>query len=416
MVNIKRKNNNKTSGKRGLKEKKPLSKSFLFKSKTYFLTFKGISDSGEKINKKNLANFLLNQNKNDKTLRPEKYLICEETYDSGEPHFHAILIYPNRKQIARPDYFDYLGIHPNIQTMRNMKAALQYVYKEDPNPQTNMDVLQQRRVARARDSSSLYQLLEEQMKKDPFNFDVFKFCVAHNLSKQIYKASYSKAVHLIGKVQEVYCNKLLFQKPGFKFISRAHIQNILSPSELIIFDSWNGYQTIIDYLNQIPLKGNKRKMKTKNLLITGPPGTGKTSLFHNPNHGPNERPIQDFCAVYQMGMSTWFPQYRSGVYHMILWNEAKLTSYAYDTLLKLLEGSYVDLPIKGAVAPKRDNPLVVMTSNMTLKEMIAQKFNYSSSLQHMARQNLSVRVQNVIVPEGYTLFLLQKLISPEIIS
>jgi hypothetical protein len=72
----------------------------------------------------------------------------------------------------------------------------------------------------------LYDLFYQQMKKDPFNFEVFKFCQDNNLSKQIYQASYSKAVHLIGKIQEAYCNKLLFKMPGFKFISRPHIQSI----------------------------------------------------------------------------------------------------------------------------------------------------------------------------------------------
>ena len=385
-----------------------------FSSKTYFLTFKGISEFGEKITKKNLANYLLNQNKNERTVKPEKYLICEEKYESGEPHFHAILVYPIRKNITSPDFFDYLGIHPNIQVMRNMKAAIEYVYKEDPNPQTNMDILQQKRVARAKDSSSLYQLLEEQMKKDPFNFDVFKYCVDHNLSKQIYKASYSKAVHLLSKIREAYCNKLLFQKPGFKFISRPHIQSILSPSELIIFDSWNGYQTIIDHLNQIPRYRFRRPAKTMNLLITGPKSIGKSALVWQTYMEPHLNPLNSYCSVYPMGMKDWFPEYKSQIYDAIYWNEAKLTSYAYDTILQLLDGSPMMLPTKGGGHKKIDNPLIIMTSNLTLPQMIQQKFHYNKRYQQMSKQNLSVRITNVVVPEGYDLFLLQKLLVPKI--
>ena len=394
------------------KGKTPIPTGLRLQSKTFFLTYKGTSNLGEKLTKENLANFLVNQNINDRKLRPEKYLICEEMYDSGEPHFHAILVYPTRKQIITQDYYDYLGIHPNIQTMRNMKAALDYVYKEDPHPYTNMDIAQQKRVARAKDTSSLYQFLEEQMKKDPFNFDVYSYCLKYNISKQIYKANYTKAVTLVKKIQQAYCNSLLTQKPGFKFINRPLIESQLSVSQLSLYDSWPGYQTIVNHLNIMITHKGKRQMKTLNLLITGPPSIGKTSLFSNPNHKPDKTCVQDFCAIYPMGMQHWFPKYQSHVYHMILWNEAKLTAHPYDTILKLLEGSYMDLPNKGGTSRKIDNPLIIMTSNMTLDQMIHQKFHYNKSYIEMAKQNLSVRVQNVIVPPGHNLFLLQKLLVP----
>ena len=391
--------------------KKP-STAFRLSSTIYFLTYRGTADSGQKITKESLAIYLLKQNPHDIKVRPVKYLICEQTYHSGESHFHVILAYEKRKQITTPHFYDYLGVHPNIQTMRNMKAALQYVHKEDTEPVTNMDIVQQKRIARAKNSSSLYQLLQEQMFKDPFNFNVYEYCLRHNITRQIYKTNYGKAVRLLKDVQQAYCNQLLTRKPGFKIINQTLIRAKLTELELKAFYSWSGYQTIVNYLNQVHLEGNKRQMKTKNLLITGPPHIGKTSLFHNPNHKQDKSCVQDFCAVYHMGMNTWFPKYQSNVYDVILWNEAKLTSYSYDTILKLLEGSYVDLPIKGGIAPKRDNPLIVMTSNMTLQQMIVQKFNYSHNFRQMARKNLAVRIQNIVVPEGHDLFFLQKLICP----
>ena len=111
-----------------------------------------------------------------------------------------------------------------------------------------------------------------------------------------------------------------------------------------------------------------------------------------------------------MGTKTWWPNYKPQVYKLIFWNEAKLTTYSYDTILKVLEGSKVDLPYKGGSVLKYDNPLVIMTSNMTIQQMIQQKFSYDSKLRAMARQNLSVRVQKVIVPKSFNLFLLQKLL------
>ena len=404
----------KTRGKgRPAKAKVPIDKQFLLQSTTYFITFKGIlPDSGQRIDKNQLLNFLLNQCSTNKRLPPQRYLLCQQTYQSGQPHYHVILVYPKRKKILESTAFDYRGIHPNIQPMRNMKAALQYVYKEDPHPLTNMDVVQQKRIARAKDSSSLYPLLRQQMMKDPFNFEVMKYCLDHNLDQAMYKANYSKAVHLLRKVQEAYCNKLLFQKPGFKFISRSHIQSRLSPSELITYDSWPGYQTIVNYLNIMNKDRGARQQKSKNLLITGPPSTGKSALFWQRTPLPGRTSIVNHLSLYPMGMKDWFPEYKSDVYAGIYWNEAKLTSYSYDVILQLLDGSPVMLPAKGGGHKKVDNPLVIMTSNMTLVQMIKHKFQYNKQLQRMARLNLSERVQNVIIPKGYDLFLLQKLLVP----
>ena len=106
---------------------KPLGTPFSLKAKCFFLTYKGVSQSGEKVFKQALAKYLFQQNPNDLKIRPQKYLVCQQMYDSGQPHFHAILTYSVRKTIYTPDFFDYLKIHPNIQTMRNLKAALQYV-------------------------------------------------------------------------------------------------------------------------------------------------------------------------------------------------------------------------------------------------------------------------------------------------
>ena len=394
------------------KEEKPLKTGFRLQSKTYFLTYRGISDSGQKITKQSLANFLLNQIPNDRKIRPVKYLICEQMYDSGQPHFHAILVYERRKQVTTPSHFDYLDIHPNIQTMRNMKAALQYVYKEDANPCTNMDVAQERRVARARDSSSLYAFLEEQMLKDPLNFDPYSYCVTHNLTREIYKANYMKAIRLLRETQRVHANNLLKNLPGFKVIDRTLIQQNLSPAELKLYDSWRGYQTIVNYLNTMVIEGGRRQQKSMNLLITGPPSTGKSALVWQRNPLPGRTSIANHCSVYPMGMKDWFPAYVSDVYHCIYWNQAKLTSYPQDIILQLLDGNPVMLPAKGGGHKKVDNPLVLMTSNMTLDQMILAKFGYNKEYVEMARANLAVRVQNVIIPQGKDLFILQKLLIP----
>lgn len=342
------------------------------------------------------------------------YRIALEHHANGVPHLDILLIYEKSLKRQVTD-FDFLYKHGKVTTYRKLNPAiLDYGKKQDKQSLHNFPTDQKGKEEYSqliqlqelkRDS---YRYLELQMLKDPLHFNLQQYVRKHDLAHHL--TGWSSIKTKLKDMQIAAANLTLKQKPGFKYIDRALIEQRLTPQQLKTYDSWSGYQTIVDYLNQVPTYGGYRQMKTKNLLISGLASIGKTSLFHNPNHKADKVCVEDFIAVYPMGMSTWFPQYRSGVYKLILWNEAKLTAHSYDLLLKFLEGSFVDLPTKGGVAPKRDNPLIVMTSNMTLQQMIQQKFAYNQAYIAMARRNLAVRVQNVIVPEGYELFLLQKLL------
>ena len=336
------------------------------------------------------------------------YCVALEHHANGVPHLDILLVYPKSVH-HKLNHFDYLIKHGKLTTYRKLNASiLDYGKKEDVNPLSNLpeDTSQ---IIQVQDlKKDPYAYFYDKMKQDPLHFNLEQYVQRNQLSKHF--SGWSTIKTKLKDMQTAAANLQLKNKPGFKYIDRTLIESVLSQKQLLSYDSWNGYQKIVDYLNQIVTEGGIRQMKTLNLLITGPPSIGKTSLFHNPNHKADKSCVQDFLAVYPMGMTTWFPNYLSGVYKLILWNEAKLTSYSYDLILKLLEGSYVDLPTKGGVAPKRDNPLIIMTSNMTLEQMIEQKFNNSSKMRDMARKNLAVRIENVVVPKDTDLFLLQKLL------
>lgn len=56
--------------------------------------------------------------------------ICREQHADGEPHLHAVVKFTRRFQSRRADVFDVLGQHPNIQPVRSIAKALQYVAKD----------------------------------------------------------------------------------------------------------------------------------------------------------------------------------------------------------------------------------------------------------------------------------------------
>lgn len=410
-----------SKGKGVPKGETPLPTAFRLQSTTYFLTYKGITDSGEKITKESLANYLLNRNPHDFKLKPIKYLVCEQMYDDGTPHFHAILVYPKRKQTKNQHAYDYLGIHPNIQTMRNMKAALQYVYKQDPHPCTNMDVAAQRRAARARDTSSLYQLLEQQMLKDPFTFDLDAYCFKHGIFKQIYKANFAKALSLLKIAQPAAARAYLRNKPGIKLITPELISTQLEPAQIKQFYSHPCYQKIVDHINQIHKYPNwnvqtMAPSKTPHLLIVGDPSIGKSALVdHRPDSTHPYPGLMHYYSCYHLSIGQkFFPLYRSFDYRMVRWNEFTIDSdlfpkKGYNRLLDYLEGAPSALPQKGRPPVQRqDNPKHILTSNRTLQQHICKTFSSQQS-RSMSRRNLGTRIDCVVVPKGKNIHFLRKL-------
>ena len=344
------------------------------------------------------------------------YHIALQHHANGVPHLDILLIY--QKSIKRQlSGYDYLLKHGDITTYRKLNSAIiNYGKKQDKDALSNLP--EDKITPDGQSVSSLIQLqqlkndpysyLYDRMKQDPLHFNVEQYVQKHQLSKYI--SSWSSIKTKLRDMQQAAANLQLKQKPGFQPITRQLIQSLLSPQQLLTYDSWPGYQTIVNHLNTMIFQKGDRQQKSLNLLITGRPNTGKSALIWQRNPLPGRSAISAHCSVYPIGMSQWFPSYKSDVYHCIYWNEAKLTSYSYDTILKLLDGSPMDLPNKGSVSRKVDNPLIIMTSNLTLQQMIQQKFSYNKSYVDMARKNLSVRVQNVIVPDDLNLFLLQKLL------
>ena len=328
--------------------------------------------------------------------------VVRECHKDGTFHLHVYLQYVHRRKLS-PMHFDYLVKHPNVQIVRGLKQVLAYLSKEDTKPLFSKGFNPLYEVNKKQIESSPYSLLQQAMLDAPFSFEPHKWLADNNLTVAISKANWSKAISLVKKQQQIEVNRLLTNKSGMKEITRDLIEQALSPDELEIYDSWDGYQVIVDYLNQVPLYGFNKPHKLKNLLLVGRPNIGKTLLA---------RKIRDYVAVYSFGVSNWYPRYQNWVYPMILWNQLYLRAMPYGQLLNVLEGEPTDLPYKGGSTLKRDNQLIYMTSNMNLEQHVCSRFK-TEDARALARANLSARIEQIQVPEDLDLFLLLKLILPK---
>jgi len=332
------------------------------------------------------------------------YSIAIESHADGSPHLDMLIILEKRTDLYL-NQLDFLcQKHGNLTRYRTLnQAILQYGSKED-TPLTNLEnvqyVLNEQEIKKCPVT-----FLMKQVDKDPYHFDFITYCGQNQYFTTIQRWSYVK--NKIRDYQEFVTNQRLTSKPGIKFITPELIQSTLTTSQQLLYHSHPFYQTIVDYLNQINLHGWSRPTHSKQLYIRGRSRIGKTSLIEA---------IQSSTSVYPVGTINWFPQFRNQTYKLMFWDQAKLDMMSFNQLLMLMDGRPFHLPFKGGSTPKRDNQLWILCSNQSLESQMesmgknTQK-DFLTGFYKDQQINAAVnRIQELIIPDGYNLFILHKLI------
>jgi hypothetical protein len=190
------------------------------------------------------------------------------------------------------------------------------------------------------------------------------------------------------------------QKPGLRMITPELIRARLSDQEYELFHSCSMYQRIVDKVNETVVFGCNRPHKTKALFLVGSPNTGKTTFG---------LALQQRMGTFTFPDDGWWQGYESDVFKLIVWNEFDLRRFQYPTLLKFLQGLRMDLPIKGSHVTRSDNPLILLTSNMTLEELICKRFS-SQQNRAKSRANLAVRIEQINIGDQPIFFLTKLLV------
>jgi hypothetical protein len=383
--------------------KKMSPKSAYIQGKHFFVTLPKFEVDQEEVSRLKTAVFQAIILREAQTL--EHLGVVREAHKDGSFHLHVYLQYYNRRRFSFK-HFDYLPKHPNIQTVRGLKAVLDYLVKEDPKPLFSKGFNPQTVSYCHRMEVAPFSLLSEAMQKDPLHFRPWQWIESNKLHDATSKGNWPKALSQLKIRQQVLANNILRSRVGIQLITRQLIEASLSPQEVVLYDSWHGYQVIVDHLNQVPIYSYNKPHKLTNLLVVGRPDIGKTALA---------RKIREFVAVYSFGVDNWFPHYENWIYPMILWNQFNLRAIPYGQLLNVFEGEPTDLPYKGGSTLKQDNQLIYITSNMTLERHICSRFR-DPGARVLARANLRARITQILVPEDKDLFLLLKLIRPDLSS
>lgn len=100
---------------------------FRLQTKNIFLTYSNIQQQSANFNKQELFDHL----KSLPFRSPITYLVVgHELHEDGNDHFHAAISLSEKCQIRSETFFDFKGVHPNIQSARNIFTVQKYCKKD----------------------------------------------------------------------------------------------------------------------------------------------------------------------------------------------------------------------------------------------------------------------------------------------
>lgn len=377
-------------------------KMFRLYARHFTITYAG----NPKLSKSQILDFFENQQTG--TSKPDYCMVSEEHSPQNlkkGTHFHVYLRYSKRKNLTDSRVFDIDGFHPNIQVTKSVKDYLIYLQKEDENPvsfgelnksPTPSEIMNNRQTFTA--------FFRPKMEKNPFTFDIQKYIVRNRWDLES-KVGFSSWISEFNKVQEVYASDLLAAKTAFcERLDKRKFQKL--------FKEWSGYETIVDYVNEIISHPNTNESnmwpkKQPHLYLVGPPNTGKTTFVDR---------LREVYSVYPFGAADrWWPRYAIFTYSVIEWGEFSLSSKVmpFGELLKLLGGEQMNLPVKGSNVFKMDRQAFILSSNKTLEQHLNSRFPGAPGKVEIKALEpaLRVRINELILPDNVTLFPLIDLIS-----
>lgn len=347
------------------------------------------------------------------------YTVAWQTHQSnGLAHLDILLRYDKNIKKSRKSFNYLLSICPQdlcyfsqmqgqkaqvyitpYSTTRLNVAILEYGQKEDPIPLSNFAPEDStRHLTLAAIRKDPYGYLQDQMIKDPYNFDLAQYADHYSLAKQIKGWSGVKSKLL--DIRAAAIARLQLSKPGIQPVTSELIRQKLNDQEYHQFYSNPCYQKLVDHINQIPKYGPHRPHKTKNLFVSGPKDIGKTAFALELG-----KLVGHYNLKYE---NKYLNRYANNKYGFIVWNQVKLTDFTHTWILEFLQGVQVAIPMRYNACKKNDNPLVYMTSNLTLDKHLRNRYKDRPELYKHATQNLGARITAVHVPEP--MFFMQKLL------
>lgn len=186
------------------------------------------------------------------------YMVAQEHHSDGDLHLHAFLELTTRFETRNPRFFDLSDpsspatvYHPKVEACRSRIATLAYLTKEDPEPLSSGisddDLMKAEQWASSRLKNSLTQTMTE-----------YHQAMAKMESPD---GSLSEAIAIIRSTKRGARDLLIQGEAIQRNLKKLRPRKSALKHQLDEFPGWNITWD-----------------RTKTLILTGPPGTGKTAL------------------------------------------------------------------------------------------------------------------------------------------
>ncbi len=269
----------------------------------------------------------------------EWIVVAEEKHKDGSPHLHCALSFGVKKNFKFPGWADFLtGKHGDYKVMNGMKKVLTYVTKDGDFLEVGIVV-----ASVLANKSSKMAMVEAEMQDGAPLADIVKshpgFVINH-LKKMEYFQAYLERT----KIQT-------------KEICWDPVRAIVPPGQDIAPEAT---LEIVRWLNLNIRK--ERSFKQKQLWIWGGPNLGKSSLAEQ---------LSTLLRVYFLPLDeVFYGGYEDGTFDLIVADEM-LNQKPIGWMNLFLQGSSMNIAVKGSQRTKCSNPPVMILSNFTPEQAYA---------------------------------------------
>lgn len=298
------------------------------------------------------------------------FLCSIERHKSGNYHYHLLLRFRSQLDIFKVNIFDKLfHKHPKIESVKNLSNVIYYIVKEAIPSETYYN----------RSFDWVFYLKGDHRNKvlDIYITDwAVDYCnrFADRMSTRQGFVDYTR-VDELGMAD--YClNRMRGMGMGlFSFyivlnrvksvIREAHhraLCELEQPDPMVVFSDerierthYKELWTLLRY----EIDPKRRRPRSVNILIHGPTSTGKSVLLFC---------LRNIYPYYQYPRDGWFQTYTNSFYWFIYREEVGFGEHNFEKMF--LGGDPITLNVKKGSTLKEDNPLVVMTSNDSLKSLL----------------------------------------------
>ena len=305
----------------------------------------------------------------------EKFAVVLETH-TNDPnksnHLHIFVKFIKRREIGL-NFFDFLGKHGKVESVRNEEAVLQYINKENVC-KANFDVWEA-----LLETPSTFANTVRRMMLSGWEASALVRKYGRTFANRPWQTALRLGTLAVAsEIAESAKPTLRLRK-----ITREIIESRLDPEELRIFDNNEKFGVFVDYVNKILQYGNQQLHKQCCLSLVGEPSIGKSTVVNE---------LKKFFNTYVFPLDGWHTQYENGLYEIILWNEWDIKLLSRSDLLLFTEGEIVDLKVKYTKAVKRDRPMIILTANHSYQYQVHKRYHgYDPEYHDMMLKALAVR-------------------------